>query len=124
MKKVNAFNELEVYKASFGLQQAIFGCSKSWPRNEDYSLTDQIRRCSRSVGANLAEGWSKRLYPAHFLAKLTDADGELQETLHWLATAKACGYLQSTAFEELSSKAANIGRQLGSMINHHESFCY
>ena len=90
MKKANSVRELEVYQAAFGLQQALFEASKMFPKEEMYSLTDQIRRSSRSVGSNLAEGWAKRRYPAHFLAKLTDADGELQETLHWLATAEAC----------------------------------
>jgi four helix bundle protein len=124
MNKVECFAELEVYKSAFDLQQVIFEVSKKWPRNEDYSLTDQIRRSSRSVGANLAEAWAKRRYPAHFLSKLTDADGELQETLHWLFTAHDCGYLPKLEFEELQTKLAGTGRQLGSMINQHESFCY
>jgi len=124
MNKVDSFVELEVYKSGFGLQQAIFEASKKWPRNEDYSLTDQIRRSSRSVGANIAEAWSKRRYPAHFLSKLTDADGELQETLHWLASARACGYLPDADHQAMVDTLAQVGRLLGSMINRHESFCY
>jgi four helix bundle protein len=89
-----------------------------------YSLTDQIRRASRSIGANLSEAWSKRRYPAHFLSKLTDSDGELQETQHWLATAEACEYLRPDELASLSEQAETIGRQLGSMINKHESFCF
>lgn len=90
MNKVNSVRELEVYQAAFGLQQAIFAISKKFPREETYSLTDQIRRASRSIGANMSKAWAKRRYPAHFLSKLTDSDGELQETHHWLETAEAC----------------------------------
>jgi len=124
MNKVDSFVELEVYKSGFALQQAIFEASKKWPRNEDYSLTDQIRRSSRSVGANIAEAWAKRRYPAHFLSKLTDADGELQETLHWLASARACGYLPDADHQAMGDILAQVGRLLGSMINRHESFCF
>src|ERR1017187_5632167 len=101
MNKVNSFDELEAYQAAFSLQQDLFGLSKRWPKVEDYSLTDQIRRSSRSIGANIAESWAKRRYPAHFLSKLTDADGELQETIHWLDTALACGYLSPSKEEAL-----------------------
>ncbi len=90
---VDSWSELEVYQNAFALQQEIFRESKSWPKNETYSLIDQIRRSSRSIGANIAESWAKRRYPKHFLSKLSDADGELQETLHWLRTATASGYL-------------------------------
>jgi four helix bundle protein len=124
MNKVDSFADLEVYKSAFDLQQAIFEVSRKWPRNEDYSLTDQIRRSSRSIGANLAESWAKRRYPAHFLSKLTDSDGELQETLHWLLTAHQSGYLAKLQLDEFCGKLASIGRQLGSMINRHESFCF
>ncbi len=93
MNKVNSVRELDVYQSAFSLQQEIFAVSKAFPREETYSLTDQIRRSSRSIGANLSEAWAKRRYPAHFLSKLTDADGELQETLHWLSSAEACEYL-------------------------------
>jgi four helix bundle protein len=82
MQKVDSFHDLELYRSAFRVQQAIFVLSQKWPKMENYSLTDQIRRSSRSIGANIAESWAKRRYPAHFLSKLTDADGELQETLH------------------------------------------
>ena len=123
MNKAKKVEELDVYQTAFALQQAIFGVSRAFPKEETYALTDQIRRSSRSVGSNLSEAWAKRRYPAHFLAKLTDADGELQETLHWLATAMACGYVSAEQNEELESQAATVGRQLGSMIKSHESFC-
>src|SRR5437667_209747 len=88
-----SFRDLELYQTAFRLQQSLFALSKTLPREEAYSLTDQARRSSRSIGANIAEAWAKRRYPAHLLAKLTDADGELQETFHWLATAVECRYV-------------------------------
>lgn len=124
MKKANSVRELDVYQAAFALQQEIFRVSKTFPKEETYSLTDQIRRASRSIGANLSEAWAKRRYPAHFLAKLTDSDGELQETIHWLATAEACGYLTEELAAELQSQAVAIGKQLGSMIQQYQSFCF
>jgi four helix bundle protein len=122
--QINSWRDLEAYKNAFALQQAIFQCSKDWPKCETYSLIDQIRRSSRSVGANISEAWSKRRYPAHFVSKLTDADGELQETLHWLASAEACGYTDSETAADYQSQANTIGKQLGSMINKHETFCF
>ena len=124
MKKADSVRELEVYRAAFALQQEIFRVSRSFPKEETYSLTDQIRRASRSVGANMSEAWAKRRYPAHFLSKLTDSDGELQETLHWLDTAQACGYLAADTAAELQDSARSVGRQLGTMMKKHESFCF
>ena len=124
MKRANSYRDLEVYRRAFELQQQIFETSKTWPKSEIYALTDQIRRASRSVGANLAESWSKRRYPAHFLAKLTDADGENQEALHWLRTALACGYIAEDAASELAQSAETVGKQLGAMMNNHETFCF
>ncbi len=123
MNKVNSVRELDIYKSAFLLQQEIFTLTKSFPKEEIYSLTDQIRRSSRSVGANLTEG-AKRRYPAHFLSKLTDSDGELQETLHWLASAKECGYISTERSLKLIDQAGIVGRQLGTMINRYESFCF
>jgi four helix bundle protein len=124
MKKANSVRELEVYQAAFSLQQDIFRASMAFPKEEMYSLTDQIRRASRSIGANLSEAWSKRRYPAHFLSKLTDSDGELQETHHCLDTAEACGYLRIDELASLREQAEAVGRQLCTMINKHESFCF
>ena len=90
MNKANSVRELNTYQATFRLQQEIFTASKAFSKEENYSLMDQIRRSSRSIGANLSEAWAKRRYPAHFLSKLTDSDGKLQETQLWLATAEAC----------------------------------
>jgi four helix bundle protein len=122
--KIDSWKDLDAYKNSFELQQEIFDHSKSWPKGETYSLIDQIRRSSRTVGSNITEAWAKRRYPAHFISKLTHADGELQETLHWLASAEACRYIDSAASSKLQSQAETIGKQLGRMINKHESFCF
>ena len=121
---IQSFKELRVYQMACDLDYQVFLETKSWPREEKYSLVDQIRRSSRAIGANLAESWAKRRYPAHFLSKLTDADGELQETLHWLASARACGYLPDADHQAMVDTLAQVGRLLGSMINRHESFCY
>ena len=122
--KIDSWRDLEVYRNAFALQQAVFEASKGWPKSETYSLTDQIRRSSRSVGANIAEAWAKRRYPAHFISKLTDSDGEIQETLHWLASAEACGYISPAESAHLQEQALLVGRQLGTMINRHKSFCF
>ena len=118
-----SFHELEVYKTAFRFQQHVFEISKRWPVDERFALTGQIRRSSRSIGANISESWAKRRYPAHFLSKLTDADGELQETIHWLDSALACGYLAQPDYNDLTAKITSIGKMLGNMINQYESFC-
>ena len=115
-RKVESFMELSTYQEACALDFAIFTHTKSWPKEEMYALTDQIRRSSRSVGANIAEAWSKRRYPAHFTSKLTDADAELQETLHWLMRAKAYDYIDSKSFDELWNAAKQVGRRLGCML--------
>ena len=120
---INTFRDLQSYQCAFRLQQDLFRASRSWPRGEAYSLTDQARRSSRSIGANLAESWAKRRYPAHFLSKLTDADGELQETSHWLATAIDCGYLSVETRESFTLGYEELGRMLGAMMAKHEKFC-
>ncbi len=120
---VENYRDLKVYQAAIEFQQALFKVSKKFPKEEVYSLTDQIRRSSRSVGASIAESWSKRRYQAHYLSKLTDADGELQETLHWLRTALACDYLSKKDSIKLADQATQIGKMLGRMISNHLQFC-
>lgn len=115
--------ELDAYQEAFAFQQEVFATSKSWPREESYSLTDQVRRASRPIGANLAESWAKRRHPAHFLSKLTDSDAELQESIHWIDTAKARGYLDEDGHARLLERSARVGRLLGAMTAKHESFC-
>ncbi len=121
-KMAHSFRELEVYQAAFVLQQTVFHITKLWPAEEKFSLTDQVRRSSRSIGANVAEAWAKRRYPAHFLSKLTDSDGELQETLHWIDSAKACGYLTDPDYSDLTAQGLQVGRQLGAMLARPEKW--
>ncbi len=122
-KAVQNYRDPEVYKAAMELQQAVFVASKAFPKEETYSLTDQVRRSSRSIGANLAEAWAKRRCPAHFLSKLTHADGELQETLHWLRTARLCDYLTKDSSGALADAARKVGGKLCATIATYESFC-
>ena len=122
-RKILSFRDLEVYKVAFKLQQEIFEISKDFPKEELYSLTDQIRRSSRSIGANIAEAWHKRRYQAHFVSKLSDSDGEQAETQHWLDIALACKYISSEIRNRLFEKCKHIGRMLGSMMAHPEGFC-
>ncbi|MEQ8364040.1 MAG: four helix bundle protein [Cyclobacteriaceae bacterium] len=101
----------------------IFRETKTFPKEEMYSLTDQVRRSSRSIGAQIAEAWAKRRYEKHFLSKLTDADGEQQETQHWLETALDCDYITKEKAGELLLQYASIGKMLGAMMNKSEQFC-
>jgi four helix bundle protein len=96
--------------------------SKAFPREEQYALTDQIRRSSRSIGAQIAEAWAKRLYPKHFISKLTDADGEQLETQHWLGEATDCGYIEAATSQRHIAICEEIGRLLGGMIRKADSF--
>jgi four helix bundle protein len=123
-EKISSFKDLRVYKLAFELQQDIFETSKGFPAEERYALTDQIRRASRSIGANLSEAWQKRLYVAHFISKLTDADGEQAETQHWLDTAVACDYLSEKEQDALLAKCSRIGQMLGTMMAKPEKFCH
>ncbi len=119
-EKIESFEDLDVYQLALELQQEIFEVTKSFPKEETYSLTDQIRRSSRSVGANIAEAWAKRRYPAHFISKLSDSDGEQNETRHWLRSALLCQYITGETYEELLGKCKTIGRKLGSMIKNSD----
>jgi len=122
-QRISSFRDLNVYRLAFELQQKIFRLTKGFPKEERYSLTDQIRRSSRSIGANIAEAWQKRRYEAHFLSKLTDADGEQAETQHWIETAAACEYVDQAAADPLLDSAKQIGRMLGAMMSKPETFC-
>ncbi|HLT45839.1 MAG TPA: four helix bundle protein [Rubricoccaceae bacterium] len=115
---VQRFEDLLAYRKAFEAQQQVFDLSKCFPREERYSLTDQLRRSSRSVGANLAEAWHKRRYEAHFLSKLSDADAELAETRHWLHTAHSCRYLSATEHDEIQTLINEVGRLLGGMMRN------
>jgi four helix bundle protein len=118
-----SFRDLLAYQKSRQLAKEIFRLTATFPKEEMYSLTDQVRRSSRSVGAQIAEAWAKRRYELHFLSKLTDADGEQQETQHWLETAADCGYLTSQQASELLRKCEEVGRLLNGMMAKSSLFC-
>mgnify|MGYP005876498513 CR=1 FL=1 len=116
MGKINSFEEMEVYIESFKFQNRVFKMTQTWPREEMYSLTDQIRRSSRSVGSSIAEAWGKRRYVAHFVNKLTDADAEQLETRHWLHSAKSAGYISEEDYGAGIETCKSVGRMLGKII--------
>lgn len=123
MDKVESFRDLEVYKLCRLVSKEIFEISKTFPKEEMYSLTDQIRRSSRSVGAQVAEAWAKRKYEKHFVSKLTDANGEQLETQHWIETAFDCSYISKKLADSLLTKYASIEKMLHSMIAKSAWFC-
>ena len=116
---VRRFQNLEVCE----LAKDIFEITKRFPKDECYSLTDQIRRSSRSIGGQIAEAWGKRRYERHFVSKLTDADGEQLETQHWLLTSLDCEYISKAEYKMLMRKSISIGRMLGTMILKANKFC-
>ena len=119
---MGGFRDLKVYQLAYKLAMSVFEESKSFPKEERYSLTDQIRRSSRSVVANLAEGYRKRQYPNAFVSKLADADAEATETQIWLDFARDCAYLTKEHHDELIRGYEEIGRMLQAMIVHPERF--
>ncbi|MCK4605313.1 MAG: four helix bundle protein [Deltaproteobacteria bacterium] len=121
-KQIKSAKDLRVYKKAYALAMEVFHISKQWPSEERFSLTDQIRRSSRSVCANLREAWAKRRYEAHFISKLTDADGENSETDTWLDFAMDCGYLAVSDHNRLRKECKQIGAMLGSMLNNPVPF--
>jgi len=122
-KRLENFTDLNVYRTAFELQQRIFEITIRFPHEESYSLTDQIRRSTRSIGANIAEAWQKRRYPAHFISKLTDSQAEQAETQHWLVTCLECKYIKQSEYDELAKTCTRIGRMLGQMIKKANTFC-
>jgi len=121
-KCIKSAKDLRVYKKAYALAMEVFHSSKQWPSEERFSLTDQIRRSSRSVCANLREAWAKRRYAAHFISKLTDTDGENSETDTWLDFAKDCGYLSEVDHHRLINECRGVGAMLGSMMNNPVPF--
>lgn len=117
------FRELIAYEKSRRLARDVFAISRSFPKEETYSLPDQVRRSSRAIGANIAEAWEKRAYEKHFVSKLTDADAEQYETQHWLEISIDCAYASQASIGPLISSCEEIGRILGGMIARSEQFC-
>ncbi len=120
--RINSAKELDVYKRAYDLAMEIFQLSKSFPPEERYALTDQIRRSARSVSMNLREAWSKSRYEAHFLSKLTDCDGENSETETSLDFARDCGYITPAQHARLVETNHQIGRMIGAMIKNPTPF--
>ena len=116
------FRELIAYQKAFDLLMEIFTLSKSFPFEEKYSLTDQIRRSSRSVCANIAEAYRKRRYVNHFISKLTDSDAENSETNVWLEFSLKCGYISQEKYSDLCTRNIEVGKIINYMINNPGKF--
>ncbi len=119
---MRGFRDLKVYQLAYKLAMEIFEESKAFPKDERYSLTDQIRRSSRGVAVNIAEGFRKRQYPNMFASKMADADAEATETQVWLDFALNCGYMTKEKHAKFISAYEEIGKMLGAMIEHPERF--
>lgn len=120
---MGSLKDLIVYKKGFELAMSIFEISRSFPSEEKYSLTDQIRRSSRSICANPSEAYRKRQYPAHFISKVSDSDMENAETQTWLDFAFSCEYITKSKYEELMELSGEVGKLLNHMINNPEKYC-
>lgn len=123
MASIESHRELVVFKRAFAAAMRVFELTKSFPLEENYSLTNQIRRSSRSVAANLTEAWRKRRYQAAFIAKLSDAETEAAETQTWIEFALKCDYIDKPTVRELFQEYEELIRMIVSMINHPEKWC-
>ena len=123
MSKIGSFKELIVYQKAYKLAMEIFEITRTFPKEEKYSLTDQIRRSSRSVTSCLAESWAKRRYEKAFINKLTDSLGEENETETWLDFSKDCNYLKIETHTELMNGYNEVRKMLISMINNPDKWC-
>jgi four helix bundle protein len=123
MAELRSFRDLNVYKSAREAARAVFEISRTFPREERFSLTDQIRRSSRAVNAMIAEAWAKRRYEAAFVSKVNDALGEATETQAWLDHAVDSGYIAAAQFKELDAKWQQIGAMLNKMTERAHDFC-
>jgi four helix bundle protein len=121
--QINSFRDLIVYQKAYQAAMEIFEITQSFPKEEKYSLTDQIRRSSRSITSNIAKSWAKRIYPKSFISKLSDSLGEEYETENWLDYARDCNYITIETHSKLMSSYDEIRKMLISMINTPEKFC-
>jgi len=119
---LRGYRDLRAYQVAFRLAMRIFDESKRFPRDERFSLIGQMRRSSRSVAANIAEGYRKRQYPGMFAAKMADADAEATETQVWVDFALECSYLSREAHKELSAGYEELGKMLGGMVTQPKKF--
>ncbi len=123
MSRIESFKDLIVYQKAYKLAMIIFEITKNFPKEEKYSLTDQIRRSSRSVTSNMAESWAKRRYERVFINKLTDSLGEKNETEVWLDYSRDCKYISIETHYELTEEYKEVGKMLVSMINNPDKWC-
>ncbi|HLN52417.1 MAG TPA: four helix bundle protein [Lentimicrobium sp.] len=123
MATIKSFRELPVFSKSYKLSMQVFELTSQFPKEERYSLIDQIRRSSRSISANISEAWAKKIYEKHFVSKLSDALGEEYETEVWLNYALDCKYLKEEHFTELITSYSEVRKMLIYMINNSEIFC-
>jgi len=124
MERIRTHKDLTVYQLSFETGMEIFKLTKNFPKEETYSLTDQIRRSSRSVSGNIAEAFRKRRYPKHFISKLSDSEGEAAETQVWLDYACACEYIDKVTHDNLYDKYDHILSMLVNMANSPEKWTF
>jgi len=122
MGNIRSYRELNVYQSAMDAAMEIFELTKKFPAEERYSMVDQMRRSSRSVCANIAEAWRKRRYPAHFVSKLSDSEGEAAETQVWLELAQRCCYLTEEQVTSLDNTYDKILGQLVKMIDHPDQW--
>jgi len=122
MEHISSYKELRVYQKAMAAAMRIFELTKHFPIEERYSLTDQIRRASRSVCSNIGEAWRKRRYPAHFVSKLSDSEGEAEETRVWLEFSWRCGYMSKSEASELDTEYDQIIGQLVRMIDRPDQW--
>ena len=120
--KYRGYRDLKVYQLSYQLALDIHNITKKFPKEEKYSLTDQIRRSSRSIPVNIAEAWKKRRYEKTFVAKLIDSAGEAGETEVWLDFSKDFGYMGENTYQGFMAKYDEVNRMLFGMINKAEKF--
>lgn len=123
MSQINSFRDLIVYQKAYKLAMKIFEITNNFPKEEKYSLTDQIRRSSRSVTSNIAEAWAKKIYIKSFVSKLVDSLGEEYETENWLDYSKDCKYICDKTYSDLMKEYEEVRKMLISMINNPEKFC-
>ncbi len=123
MSNYRGFRDLIVYQKSYKLAMELFEITKSFPRDEKYSLVDQVRRSSRSVPANIAEAWVKRKYPKSFVSKLLDSLAEEAETEVWIDMSRDCKYIDDQLHNSLLERYQEVAKMLNSMINTPEKFC-
>ena len=123
MTEIRSFRDLNVYQKARDEAKAIFELTKSFPKEERFSLTDQVRRSSRAVNAMIAEAWAKRRYEAAFVSKINDALGEAMETQSWLDHALDCDYIDGAQFAMLDAESQHVGGMLSRMTERSAEFC-